>query len=747
MVNRRNKALIESFVRTFPPLRLALNIKDALCYLLCTIVTFIKRMFEWSFKLISGTLLKLLTYLGNFFPHHGRYQLIESLRLKIIPVPYGNKPVRRFLTYHLGLFLGFALYLFVYYILVKRHSPIIIAVSLILLLIYMVLLENSHNFRSILMLSLPIMFTNRGRALIYCLMIGLTVHGPVHNTHINVGKLHSSLRCCRGYLIVKADEKVERNAISNVVRLEDLMNQIIKDIEEFADAMRKKFRFLTDLILTVEEYIDAAVEEMKKIIAICNDNGNGTLDVTAQCVKSFQSAYDDCRQKLGSTGGFLCEIMAPLKDTCPALHFGATLCQIPLAVVHYIEQTIGERMKELLLRLEEEFYVKMKIHHNYTYRGSKSKNFTQVADEVEFDIEEKFWYVRIVSRVFNLLTLILVCWILGAAILYHKHYLTELPYDNMYLDHWLEWVELRRLKKQRSRRFQEESERDLIDLEGSSIKTLEAGSNENDEQQSGQNQEQENNRNDTLLPMSLRHQRKYLHPFSWHMNHEERHKLRYGAIVWLIISGFCFFFLILDFSLYELITVGDELLRDILFRADLPLVKIESRTENQIGETKVTTYNRTHFKQLRELRFSSFRFQGNTSHGNNSLSQRYRHLMEKIERSIPDEVAILDSLESCLPSASEPNLSLYKELVTLASVTMLILFIEAYALRTRHCIANLYFPLRSKERAVWFYRHLLSEKNKYKDGPTEEENDQSDESKVDNALTFALKWLATRVRR
>lgn len=749
---------------TFPPLKTALIINDAICWIVQSICKLIVWIIQIAFSIVyllvkqiflSFSRLILSTFGWNLADIGGaRYKRINSSKAieHSEPIPYRNQLVKRSLTYHGGLILGALLFLFVYYVLVKHQTFTSIAIGALLMLAYMVVLENSHNIRSILMLCLPIMFTNRGRALVFCFMLAIMVSGPMRNSQVNIEQIHKSLTCCKQYLIIKTDKLVEKNVVQNIVKVEDVIYGLVDNIKQFAKELRKKFETIINLALSVDRYIMQTIEELKRIIDVCNAH---TQDTFRNCEKTFNDAYSDCLVKLdfGLTG--LCSIARELKVICSVVKLPDVLCKIPAAIVQYIDETVGRRLRAYLQIIENEFYVDIDIQHSYSYNGTKSKSFKKVATEIKFDVDRKFWYIHWVTRVFNLVSLILVIWILITATLYHMHFLDDLKYDNMYLDGYLDEIEKQR-KLESSAKSNNRVAKDDVEDDGEDEnenegddkvalvkqKSIESATSvvEEDEFEYDPEFDKQIKQSKFLFPLTAAHKKEYMKPFSLAMNDSEISKLQVASFVWFIIMGYIFFFVLLDFALYKLIELIDDILRDVLFKSDLPLVDIYSKSGDE-----VIHYNRTYLNQMRVKNLAFRNELKDRMARKGSLTEMYRRLMDSIEANIPDDVAILDSLEQCLPQPIQPNYTVYKRLAYLALFTFMAVIMEAYALRTRHCIANLYYPKRARKRAIWLYRKMLAEKPKYEGDPAKiaEQN----QTKTDALLDAGIKMLAKQIKR
>lgn len=677
----------------FPPLKIFFLVLDVVCFIFQQVGRCIGRLLKLIYRIIETFikgLCKSLEILG-FAPPIKYQRLKEEGKTKPgqesdrkEPLPYEDDFWRRFLTHTGGLLLGLVLYVFVYIVLIKHHTVITVSVAFLLMLPYMLVLENSHAIRAIVMLSLPIMFTNRGRALVFCCMLAIMVSGPLKNSQVNISELHKSLNCSKQYLIVKTDKYVEENVVKKLMRAEQIIEMLANDIKQFAKEVKQRVQVIIQLALTVDKYIREAIEELKKIVNICNSH---SPEYIANCERATTRIYWECKRNYGHLFGMFCELARfSGREYCQKINWPASFCEISRKVIVYMASEVGKRLKAAAQAIEDMLYVDVDTKHVYYYNGTKSKSFKKVISEIKFDVEQKFWYIHLVARLFNLITLILVIWITLTATLYHMHYMEHVSFDNMYID-----KRLVTLDDRRKQRIVERKEKLAPSNKLARRSTISESSYT------------------TIFPLTKKHEHQYLKPFGIWMNEMERHKLLIAGLVWMIIINYITFFVALDFGLYHLIELINQILNDILFKSDLPLIDVSSGSG-----TEIVHYNRTYLSQLREKNRSA-RLQRLAGSGNSTkgVGGMYRRFMDSVEKNIPDDVMILDSLQECLPRSSHPNFKNYKKLAYLAALTFGGVILEAYALRLRHWIANLFYPKRANKRTLWLYRKILTEKPKY----------------------------------
>ena len=822
------RAALRALVRSFPPLRLALAINDYLCMLLgrlgAGIVYTLKKVFQCIIKLL-GQLSALLYRLvpGRFRQNiRNNYQRLTHASLGRTKGAHHretdsdeNDLARRSITYYGTILMAIGLYVFVYIVLVKHHTLLSVSVAILLLLAYLLVIGNSHQIRSILMLCLPIMFTNRGRALIFCYMLGTLAGGPIQTTQENVRQLHSSLQCCKQYLVLEADRQLDQKVVSKLIKAEEILLNMVEDLKKFGAQLKEKLDSLLAVALQVEQVALRAVEELQRMANIC---AIGTKEIIHNCLGAFIKMISNCRALNPGSMFSMCDTLKPVANVCKTVVLPSYMCRLPRIAIDFVDQTVGNKLRLFYQLIENEFYVQIDIRHEFNLTTSKTKDYTLVAKEIERDIEQKFWYVHLVRRAFNLVSLVLVIWILLTATLYHMHYLSELNYDNIYLDHRLRAYASRAPKvRDELAPVSETSEgaaesqsveaplidlhssldqnsvahtgavgsldgtvqsvisdeeilsmedlihlaRNQIDLEretvrSSSLGSLESFSGTAASASAGRRDKQRpaaasRPKSVHLFPLTRAHERQYLKPFGFAMGQTEVAKLRLAGLVWLVICGYIFFFILVDYSLYTLLDLTVELLREILFSNELPVVSVASSD----GAGQIVRYNRTYLRSLRAQsldKINDLQQNSTTVPRDSNIGSLYRRAMDSLERNIPHDVELLDSFEECLPKPRQPIYDTYQLLLYMALVTLGAVVLEAYALRLRHWVANLFYPERAKQRVKWLHDKMIKEKPTFERAEKHEEFERNEARKKrhgrrERVLTRGVDLIANKVAR
>lgn len=577
-----------------------------------------------------------------------RQRLMKQLRLE------RNKQLEKrykLIDYYGGISFGVMCCLFIYFVLVKHHTVTSLTFICSMTLFMALILERSRKFRCILLLALPLLFTNRGRSLVICFVLAMLMNGPVKNTQTNIKELHETLSCSKRYLIVRGREYLDENVLDKILALDDIIINLEHVIREFVDALMRALDDLRENFMIVARSLERMFLWLKRIVDICNEKQNQPFE---NCNMIFQNAIDDCNIRLGSIFGFLCQLVLPVKQTCYFAKVPNVVCALPAKIADIYEQNIEPELEVMIAFIKEQLYCKINLGHKYSYKKEKSKKIRVVFTEIRQDISDKFAWMRIFSNIFSFLSLIITIWILSRSTLYYMRFKSKLEYDNMYIDNYIYDIERRR---------------------------SELGMR-------------------TVLPLNLLQRSHYRRPLDLSMTDDEIHKLCIAGTVWFCIFNYVTFYLSLDYLLFQLCNFILETLKSILEKE--LLIETELHMNDDAYQTnKLHEQILTRHHQQQEARINN----------QTKLANFYIQLGKTIGGSLPNQTSASSALRDCLPKIREPDFATYQCIGYFALFTFLTVIAEAYTLRSRHCIASLYYPSRAKERAVWLYQKLLQEKS------------------------------------
>ncbi|RUS84288.1 hypothetical protein EGW08_007932, partial [Elysia chlorotica] len=172
---------------------------------------------------------------------------------------------------------------------------------------------------------------------------------------------------------------------------------------------------------------------------------------------------------------------------------------------------------------------------------------------------------------------------------------------------------------------------------------------------------------DGIFPLRLMETFRFLPTFSYFMTKNEITKLIKGLLFWLFGVFHATYYIICDYSLYWV----------------LDLVR---RHFDYTSNTGIPPHLQLHVQ------------------GQGPMADMYRSMIGVVEPAADDGLSI--DTRTCLPNPKEPNYAVYKQVTIIYAVTFFLTIFEAYLLRMRHIVTNMYYPHRDKARAVWLYNHI-----------------------------------------
>ncbi|XP_035232226.1 LOW QUALITY PROTEIN: DC-STAMP domain-containing protein 2-like, partial [Stegodyphus dumicola] len=326
-----------------------------------------------------------------------------------------------------------------------------------------------------------------------------------------------------------------------------------------------------------------------------------------------------------------------------------------------ISVSLVPEVKTFARNIYNQFYVNVTFVHYYNYSLEQSKSFEEIRVDIANEIRERTeWLTNVVDWADFSLVFVLVFLFIKAH-LYRIRYLTADHFDNVYISFYIKDIDDRRLEMGK----------------------------------------------ETILPLTNRERRKYVSAFSLRMARSERRSLLVAATL-LLISGLQMgFYMILDYSLYQL----------------LSLIRYYGRLEAK-GQLPAVV-------QIQVK-------------GDGVMADLYRQMVTRFDP-LMSSVPEFDTAQ-CLPVPLPVDLDRYQRIVLLRGVgctlmirnhiamqdrkffldallytesqilkdarynvgiCLLLAVTQSYGLRLRHVICGCYYPQREKARAVWLYNHIL----------------------------------------
>ncbi|XP_054713566.1 DC-STAMP domain-containing protein 2-like [Uloborus diversus] len=362
----------------------------------------------------------------------------------------------------------------------------------------------SEEVRCITMLSVPELFSSRGRTALMAYTYILVLSGPMKNAMRNSNILVESMNCGQE-IIVKQTKALMRSIFAPLIAIIDVMRSILQALKSFARQMKAAFIAIRDLFLEIMNAIKSMFKWLLSMVNICSNKYGSPYE---RCTQAFDSAIEDCNNKLGIFG-FLCYIVEAVKQICHIARIVDLLCAIPKAVKSGIIEPIKQQIKTFARYMYNQFYVNITFIHYYNYSIEQSKSFEDIREDISAEVKERteqiFGWIDWSDFFMSFMFLMVIF----KAYLYRIRYLSADHYDNVYITFMLRDMDDRR-----------------ADME-----------------------------KETILPLTVREAKKYINTFSIRMAASERKKLIVAGTL-LLVSGLQMaFYMILDYSLVQLLTM------------------------------------------------------------------------------------------------------------------------------------------------------------------------------------------------
>ncbi|GFU28540.1 DC-STAMP domain-containing protein 2 [Nephila pilipes] len=220
---------------------------------------------------------------------------------------FENYTVKSFLGFLLGLFLTTGIFFFLLYQL-NCNPKITTLICCILGVILTNGLAFKPEFRCIVLLALPSMFSSRGRTVLMAYTYILVMSGPFKNALRNANVLVNSLNCGQE-IVIKQTKAILKSIFAPLIAIIDIMRDILKALKEFARMMKEAFIAIRDLFLEIINAIKTVFQWLQSIVSVCSSKYGSPYE---RCNKAFDDAISDCKVKMG-VFKFLCEIVTAIK--------------------------------------------------------------------------------------------------------------------------------------------------------------------------------------------------------------------------------------------------------------------------------------------------------------------------------------------------------------------------------------------------------------------------------------------------
>ncbi|KAL8604456.1 hypothetical protein ACOMHN_042285 [Nucella lapillus] len=339
----------------------------------------------------------------------------------------------------------------------------------------------AHTVRCLVFLTLPSMFSKKGRSFIMMYAIVLVYSYPAANLSTNLKVMSESTMCGQSLMLNETKKLMEmaKEPLSAVI---DTLQDMYTHIKIFARSIIAAFKALLRAVREIVAAIGMVFKWLSSVVDICNTKMG---EPYRKCKKSFEDAYDDCSDSLGIFD-FLCKIVTAASYLCRLARIGELLCVITGAIKSLLLNSVSKATTSRIVDLREMFFFSIEIDQRYSYSMNQTRSYSEIKEAIMAEIKAKInGYQDMLGFMGNVM-MVGVFYVFTKAWRYRRGYLTKDSYDNYYITPQVHAIDKRRRKLQM----------------------------------------------DSIFPLKEMEGWKYLGVFSWRLTRKEIRKLAKGVALW-----------------------------------------------------------------------------------------------------------------------------------------------------------------------------------------------------------------------
>ncbi|XP_021695181.1 DC-STAMP domain-containing protein 2 [Aedes aegypti] len=382
----------------------------------------------------------------------------------------------------------------------------------------------SSSFQCVTLLMVPQILSKRGRATTIAYVFVLAMNGPARNTIANVDRLGRALSCSQDRLKSAMHDALQAVKVP-FLAMKKAIGVILSEVEKAFMKIQRILIQIMRLVKRILSSIKRGFNWLGNIAAVCNQKNGTPFD---QCIRSLESAVEDCKQKLGVVD-FMCEVTHVAKVVCYSVKVVDYMCELIDFVSDQIVETIEKKLQEFIHNIQVMFRVKVDFDHSFEFQTNFSRNYTDIVSAITQEINHRSRYLFTLFNVFTIVSSFCFICVVIRSVRYKMKYLTKDSFDNFYIS------------------------RDFIAI---------------DEHRRSMNR-------DTVLPLTRKERNRYIHLTSMSLIRKEKLRIARSAVFLFISSIHILGLMAADYCLYWLLA----LIRHVFLRqADIerpPMVTLE----------------------------------------------------------------------------------------------------------------------------------------------------------------------------
>ncbi|XP_037939558.1 DC-STAMP domain-containing protein 2-like [Teleopsis dalmanni] len=311
----------------------------------------------------------------------------------------------------------------------------------------MLVLCYSRHVRCVVVLTLPVIFSAKGRSLVIALAFILAATGPIRNILKNVEVLADSLTCGQNQL---------REALTNMldilkrplVAVKEAIQKAMAEVRKVMERVKLVLERIQSILMLLLAGIKNAYNWLNSLVSVCNKEFGTPFD---RCIKIADDAMADCRDKLGVLDT-LCNFTELFRMLCYTVKVIDVICVFVDFFSDQIINSILERLKQFSEEIKNMFDVSITFEHDFYFKTESSNDLKTVSKRVVKEIRSRMNPIFLAMGFLDIIGIILFFFIFIKAIYFRYKYLNNVRYKNVYITKdFIEIDEKRKEQKSKDR--------------------------------------------------------------------------------------------------------------------------------------------------------------------------------------------------------------------------------------------------------------------------------------------------------
>lgn len=292
----------------------------------------------------------------------------------------------------------------------------------------------SVHVRCIMALTVPSLFTSRGRVAILSLIFGLLLSRPIRNISNNMSEVSRSMACSTE-LFHNQTYSLRQQLEVPIEKIKAAMKNQGEDIKKIGDSIERAIEPIYRALIAAKRSVQLVSGALNYASQEC---GRVIGDAYSKCVSGINKAYQDCTNTLKDVQRYvpglditpICQILN-IDDVCKLVSTDF-LCS-PVKNLDKVAENIAQDLINLVNQIKDWFKFKVTDKETIDKIYNVSKTPQELIAEVGAALAERKVTFTTVVDIFNKCLALALILLLTQSSFYLKNYLAKNEYDNIYI--------------------------------------------------------------------------------------------------------------------------------------------------------------------------------------------------------------------------------------------------------------------------------------------------------------------------